>query len=402
MRLNRKSSDLRINQRGFSLIELLVALFFTAILMAGLANIFKSSMSSFSTSSDKLSNSRRNRLAMDMVFDDVNAAGMYLTNLASYPSIFDPSYPPFYILPNQTYTGTDIPSAKATSDALFLYMDHALPYEGLVAANTGEGFAAYIPQGDGPTGQPEVYLPATQSIEVSFKAREAASQVRAGDYLIFRNGFEVKKLGALTPTELTNSSSLKANLSSDPMDNYGGATGAGIDLFRFAQKKDQPLVVVRPRQYIRYSIQGRRVETGKTDQTPCLVRDQFNYTEYTQNPATAVPTASMIVAENAVNLKVYVSVDGGATWIGHGSGSTTYTDVFKSALDTQLGAVGLQRISNTENPSWFREYPALVRLDLTTRSGQQRQEYSKDAKTRAYQEQTQSIVLVPRHFGLPF
>lgn len=402
MRLNRKPSDPRLNQRGFSLVELLVALFFTAILMAGLANIFKSSMSAFSTSSDKLANSRRNRLAMDMVFDDVNAAGMYLTNLASYPSIFHSSYPPFYILPNQTYKGTDIPSAKAISDALFLYMDHALPYEGVVAEDAGEGFAAYIPQGDGPTGQPEVYLPATQSIEVKFKAREAAPQVKAGDYLIFRNGFEVKKLGPITPTESTNSSSLKADISSDPMDQYGGATGAGIDLFRFTQKAGQPLVVVRPRQYIRYSIQGRRVESGKADQTPCLVRDQFNYTDFTQSPTTAVPTASMIVAENAVCLKVYISVDGGATWIGQGSSSTTYTDGIQKALDTKIGTVGHKQISSTENPSWFREYPALIRLDLTTRSGQQRQEYSKDATSRAYQEQTQSIVLVPRHFGLPF
>ena len=51
------------SQQGFSLVELLVALAFTMFLMAGMANIYKSSLSTFYTSGESVSSARRNRMA---------------------------------------------------------------------------------------------------------------------------------------------------------------------------------------------------------------------------------------------------------------------------------------------------------------------------------------------------
>ena len=46
-------------QRGFSLVELLVALVFTMVLMAGMANVYRASLSSFYTSGESISSVRR-------------------------------------------------------------------------------------------------------------------------------------------------------------------------------------------------------------------------------------------------------------------------------------------------------------------------------------------------------
>jgi len=44
----------------------------------------------------------------------------------------------------------------------------------------------------------------------------------------------------------------------------------------------------------------------------------------------------------------------------------------------------------------------LVRVNVTTRTAVQRSEYSTTGNTLAYKEQTQSLMLLPRHFGLNF
>ena len=48
----------------------------------------------------------------------------------------------------------------------------------------------------------------------------------------------------------------------------------------------------------------------------------------------------------------------------------------------------------------IRDNPILVRLDITTRTALQRGEYSSTGTTLAYKTLTQSLVMVPRHFGL--
>ena len=70
---------------GFSLVELLVALVFTMVLMAGMANVYKASLSAFYTSGESISSSRRNRMSVDLLVEDLNRAGMFLTDLSVPP-----------------------------------------------------------------------------------------------------------------------------------------------------------------------------------------------------------------------------------------------------------------------------------------------------------------------------
>ena len=65
---------------GFSLVELLVAVLFIGILMAGMANVFKSSVNTMATSSEGISSNRRNRMSIDLLYDDLNIAGLYITD----------------------------------------------------------------------------------------------------------------------------------------------------------------------------------------------------------------------------------------------------------------------------------------------------------------------------------
>ena len=93
----------RAHIQGFSLVEMLVALVFTGILMAGMATVFKTSLSTFYTSGEQLSSARRNRMSIDLLGDDLNAACMYLLDPSVPPAVVATN-PPFYILPNMAVT----------------------------------------------------------------------------------------------------------------------------------------------------------------------------------------------------------------------------------------------------------------------------------------------------------
>ena len=92
---------LRRSARGFSLVELLVALVFTMVLMAGMANVYKASLTTYYTSGESLSSARRNRMSVDLLVDDLNTACMYLTDLSVPPTV-SAAVPPIYILPLNT------------------------------------------------------------------------------------------------------------------------------------------------------------------------------------------------------------------------------------------------------------------------------------------------------------
>jgi hypothetical protein len=74
----------------------------------------------------------------------------------------------------------------------------------------------------------------------------------------------------------------------------------------------------------------------------------------------------------------------------------------RTELDTQLATAGRPDFMTTRgNENWIRSIPTLVRLDITTRTATKRAEYSATPlTTTAYKDFTQSLVIVPRHFGL--
>src|SRR5574344_1325703 len=152
--------------RGFSLVELLVAVLFTGLLMAGMATVFKASLGTFATSSEMLSSSRRNRMSLDMLYDDLNQAGALPTSLMLYPTV-DPTIPPFIIRPNQAYTGTDV--TNPLTDELCFYYDEILPFAGTLNKDVDSTAMGTMATG----------------AEVNFRD-DQASQVQAGMVMISR------------------------------------------------------------------------------------------------------------------------------------------------------------------------------------------------------------------------
>lgn len=358
---------------GFSLIEMLIALFFTLVLMGGMAVVFKSSLSSFTTSADTVSSTRRNRLAMDLLSDDLNSAGQYLT-LEAPPSGIVDTNPSFAINPNVAFTGTDIPPGSNVSDQLLFYFDDPLALQGTFGADV-MGTASYVATGTvAPTSGQAV-------VSVVLKAGDDPNSIKSGMMLLTRGNYEHKLITNVSVTGATT-----ADLTLDGM-------------FSEAHlKTSEGVVIARPAQYVRYSIQSRNwdPENPSSNGIPCLVREQGPY----PGSGTFTPDATLttIVAENVSKFTVSLSADHGTSW----ATGADWT-ALKTSLNTTLatsGAPGFTSISST--PHWYRYVPLLMRVNVTTRTAVKRGEYSPAGNALAYKEQTQTLLLTPRHFGLSF
>jgi hypothetical protein len=362
-------------QRGFSLAELLVAMLFTLILMAGMASVFKASLSSFYTTGESISSSRRNRLAMDLLSDDLNQAGMYM-DLNVLPKDIVDTNPAFVINPNVAFTGTDIPSADAVTDELLFYFDDPVPFEGQLNADS-VGTADLTASQAAFSTAGEVGIKFTGS-----DANDQAKKIQPGMMLITRGNYEHKQI--LTARDSGDTAYVT-------LDEHFGDKHLGTE----------GVVIARPRQYVRYRIESRNWDPEKPSGVgiPCLIREQGNY------PGSGAfapdPSLTTIVAENVTRFTVSLSADRGATW-------TTGRDwgEIKTALNAQLatsGAPGYTSIDANPTPAhWFRYVPVLVRVNVTTRTAKARSEFSPAGNALAYKETTQSLILLPRHFGLNF
>ena len=420
---------------GFSLVELLVALVFMSLLMAGMAKVYQSSMNSFYKSGESLSSGRRNRMAMDLLYDDLNAAGQYLVNLTAYPS-FGAGNPGFYILPNQAYTGTDVPAAKAITDQLSFYYDEALPFEGHLFDPTGGSGAstfATTSNADLVSTQANVATLDT-TMEVKFQDPTYAAMVQSyydnsiangttGLVAVFKDQW-----GPMAITgAVASGSTVTFKPQAAPDNEKGLPTGvnplnkerhfAGDGTFPGGlpstingapSTSGAPVLFVHPAQMVRYTIKSMDLDpSGGGVGVPCLVRQQGDY-----NPNGFVPSEETIIAEDVTGFKVYLSAypnptnnDPAVNWAGWGSTASDFasgwTNGILQTINTQLGSLGLVSATSTSDPNWFRNTPLLVRVDLTTRSAIKRST-SATAATSDYQYHTQTLYMVPRHFGLSF
>jgi len=397
---------------GFSLVELMVALVFIGFLMAGMSNVFKSSVTVLSTSSEGLSSVRRNRMSIDLLYDDLNNAGLFLSNLSSPPNNLSAANPSFYIIPNVAITGAAADD-PASADQVYFFLDDPLPFEGTLVS-TGGGAAgdskafnldeAVRKSQDDPTF---IAPPATDKLlTIDCKDASYANMVKLGHNVVLKDEFDNYHIVG-TPT--VSGTTVTVEYGPDPL---AASTGEG-DPGTTHSDKHLPLSDVmfyRPRQMVRYSVVMRLFDPQKATGVPCLVRDQGTY-----SAAGFVADASLeaIVAENVSGFKAYLSADSGQNWAGYGKTYTGFdngwTAGVRSELDTQLsnaGRAGYQTTAGDDN--WIRSIPALVRLDITTRTAVKRPEnrpvnepLATPLYTPFYKEFTQSLVLVPRHFGLP-
>ncbi len=381
-------------QAGFSLVELLVAVLFIGILMAGMANVFKSSVTTLTTSSEGLSSSRRNRMSIDLLYDDLNSAGLFLTDLASPPKMGSAN-PSFYILPNVAVTGAAADDPQA-ADQLYFYLDQPLPFEGTLVATGSGGTAA--------RSAAELVLagaaPGTSDNTFTINCRDAsyANMVKTGLSVVFKDAFETFSVAGVTVsgTTVTITTGTSLNVAVTGIGPSGAPTRAKHIL-------NSDVMFFLPAQMVRYSVKMKLFDPQKATGVPCLVRDQGVYA-----PGGFVPDPAQesIVAENVSGFKAYLSADAGNSWAGYGKTYSGWANGWVSGIraevDTQLATAGRSEYTTTQgDDNWIRNTPTLVRLDITTRTATKRAEYSATPLTTvAYKDFTQSMVIVPRHFGL--
>lgn len=419
-----RPSSGRDAKSGFSLVELLVAMVFTAILMAGMAKVFQASLGTFYTAGEKLSSARRNRLSLDILYDDLNVAGMLLipsdiSAQGPQSQAVSTTNPLFQIVPNTSVT---IPKANADgtdlifkADQLLLYADQALPFEGSLD-NALAGTQSLMGTAGG-VGT----MPSSTSYSVTFDSAPHANLVKTGMMVVFLDNLSAQTIGSASPTGAT----VTITPSTVTSVSAGAPTGSSaIDTNGHLAKAR--VLIVQPAQQVRYSIQPQFLDPSNAAKAiPCLMREQENYIPggFVSYLASGTPTAdysSTIVAENVTGLKFYLSLNPGDTtstpnkvWAGYQYTGTDFNGgilgIGGSAAGTvngQLATYGLpltgyQSITPT-NFTWFRDIPVAVRADVTTRTANPRTEYNQTTATPqlVYNTRQETLVLVPRHFGL--
>ncbi len=399
---------------GFSLLELMVALLFTGLLMAGMAQVFKSSLTTFYTSGEILSSARRNRASIDLLYDDLNSAGLYLTDLAAPPPGFTPTNPAFQIIPNQVVIGaaSDDPGflGSKNADQLLFYVDQPLAFEGTYNP-PGVGAARSADEAiglGGLTGGAPAAGNADTTFIIDCGEDAYANMVKVGQNLIFKDAFQVLTIASVLQSghQVTITTGATPNAAMTGVGNPGGVS-------KFKHIANSRVLFYNPAQVVRYSIKKKNLDPQNSTGITCLVRDQGTF-----SALGFVPDATLesIITENVSGFKVYLSVNSGKSWAGFNSVTNlpqNYTtwDQIRTDIDTQLtGSVGPPAIpaagrmgfqTTQGNETWFRKIPTLVRLDITTRTASKRTEYDPKQVALVYRDLVQSLVIVPRHFGLP-
>ena len=380
---------------GFSLVELLVALVFTALLMAGMANVFKSSVRTYTAVNETMGAQRTNRWAMDQISDDISQAGLVFPDrplpnfiISGAESLF--SLTPGVAVASVVRVSDTDPAATqteaVTADILQFFLDVPLPVTGVWTADT---------PGDNPNPGGTASAAPTKAA-VTFNLG-AYTDLNAGDVMVILDSGEYGNwehplvTGAANPVTFETDATRLANYTSMPIQ-------PGITL---AHRAGVPVYFIRPAQLVRYSVQSVALDPANSAvRLPCLVRQQASYPTAGTVDWTTVPT--QIIAENVEGFRVDISFDGGTTWARTTGAPTTWAGI-QSNANTQLTTAGLpgwNTLTDPARPDWFRGIPCLTRVDITTRAPIRREEYSPTLGARAYRTRTQTLMISSRNFGV--
>ena len=386
---------------GFSLVELLVAVLFIGILMAGMANVFKASVTTLTTSSEGISSARRNRMSLDLLYDDLNSAGMFLSDLASPPKL-SAANQAFYIIPNVAIVGAAADD-PATADQVFFYLDDPLPFEGTLF-DTGAGGTAARNASELVLAQAAPTV-ADNTFTIDCTDDSYATMIKTGRTngypysVVFKDSWETYFIQGI-PTGTGKRLTIQLGSSPDALVTGVGPSGNPPKAKHILTSN---VMFFQPAQMVRYSVKMKLYDPQKATGVPCLIRDQGTWSAA---GFVAVAALESVVAENVSGFKAYLSANTGKSWAGYGKTYTGldngWTGGIRAELDAQLLTSGRQDFQTTSgNDNWFRSIATLVRLDITTRTAVKRAEYSATPlTTTAYKDFTQSLVIVPRHFGL--
>jgi hypothetical protein len=284
-------------------------------------------------------------------------------------------------------------------------LDEPLPVEGtLLAVSTQRPAADSVMSGGDIGTQGSTFV-------VNCSSGEYSKQVEQGQVAILKDFWEavyVANPRASGPT-------VTFTAGASPSAGVTGSGPSGLPT-KANHIPGSAVMFVKPAHMVRYRVVMLPLDPDpeRPNGIPCLVRDQGAYSwdgsglDGDESGVGAAPRSRQIITENVQGFKVYLSANGGKEWAGLGLVGTGFTAGWdagggiRGLIDKQLGAVGRPSLQSTRGREhWFREIPTLVRIDLTTKTATKRAEFSVGHDEPAHKELTQSLVFVPKHFGLP-
>ena len=391
--------------RGFSLVELLIALVFISFLMAGMLRIYGSSIQGFMAANESAKAQRDNRWAQENLTDDLESAGYFFfyggRPAVSGISVSSGSQNPLMLFPNQTITNKAAdpanPSASPTNetitfDELQFLRDEILPITAQLSAQPTDSGSISVTLSDG-----------------------NLSQVKAGDFAVLMDAapYQMILISGAPGSGTSGTVPLSTAAIQDP------STGAVISssVLTLNHQPGVDVLFVRAYQVVRYTVMPLSLDPSNSNATvPCMVRDEAPYPSsgalivWPAANATAAQLAAAnvtrtLVAQNVTGLRFDMSLDQGATWTRGADWSTTQSNLNAklSALATSPSNAGIGYASTTTdptNPLWYRGAPLLFRADVTTRTVLKRADFSATVNTASYRTRTQTFLVQPRNFGL--
>lgn len=408
-----------IHLQGFSLIELLVALMFTAILTTGMLRIFASSVNGFYTQQETLGLQRNSRFALSQIQEEFLQAG-YLFPPRSLRGVFtlgsSAAQPP--LLVQQTgYTPVWADTNGTTStltpvDEVQFVEDVNLDIDGTLGAavSSGDSTATInIPSG---IATLKNYLIGSGANNLSMIMLD--SQAKSVDML------KVKSIAGSGPYTVTMDYSAGATV-----DSFGHPVNGGFftGTFGNAHAANAPCSFIAPMQVVRYTVVPRALDPANpATKVPCLVRQTapLNSATIFAPSATVVPSApstEQVLAEGVTGFKVDISLDGGSTWLRYNPDGTlksgadswaNFYSVLDSALKNRTLGTGSPLLTNLQyglnnpiDPLWTSYLPVTLRLDIQTSSRVARADYrTTGTGGPAFRTRTVTMLISPRNYAL--
>ncbi len=387
-------SDLppRAAGRGFSLVEMAVAMVFIGILMAGMVGLFAGSTSAMVSGMETLNVQRKSRQGLVQLQEEILAAGhLYYKRVVSEIDPTSPAAQPPMLM--QT-TGYVPPGGTAAVDELQIVLDLPLNARGTLASACTPGESAL-------------------QVNMSY----GGNIIQAGDILFVQDSnWEVFQVGAAPDPGGATGFSVNIVASQESLvDAYGNDTNPLVH----AQVQKPHLAgaqisVFRPLQVVRFTVVPRNLNPADPEAVvPCLVRQSqplAGNAGVIFAPGTAAvvaPAQEQILLENVVGFTVDWSLDAGRNWLRAGGAGDSWTTI-RTALNQALAASAspLTRLAlggtSLADPFWMNYAPVLIQLNISTRSEIQRTEFARagSATPVAYRTRRETIMLSPRNFGL--
>lgn len=379
---------------GFSLVEMLVALVFMSVLMAGLMRIYASSLQGFTNARESIAAQRANRWALATLEDDLQSAGFYfpLRPVPGFISVASGQQNPMLVLPNQKLKfdtrkpdGTLV-EENLVFDEIQVLTDIPLPISAQLS--------------DPPVDNSTVSIVVTGG---------SLSDVQAGDFMVIMDSnYETALIKSVTGTTVT--LNMDASVTQDQ--ETGSPTGVSPGLKSLDHRKNAEVMFIRPNQVVRYSIQAESLDPAEPKAlVPSVIREQVAYPTngvlIDWKALAAAPPATyqrQRISENVDGMRMDLSANGGQNWVRSAVGATqsgtSGWDAMVAAINTQVASnpTPYNSINNSANPLWYRGIPVVFRIDMETRSPNLRAESSTTGTTLAFRKRTQTLFVTPRNF----